>query len=153
VKDKLFGLQIPRSVGLDPSFQVPTQHLHHTMSAEAQVAHDIAHHVHEMTAHQSLTTQETTLESQEWDVLILGGGTAGCVLANRLSASGKWRVCVVEAGESSLGVLLSQLPGGYGRLCHHKEVDYNYFSVPQRECHGRKMYQPRMFPKRECITG
>lgn len=116
------------------------------MSAEAQVAHDIADHVQAMSAHRALTTQETSLESQEWDILVLGGGTAGCVLANRLSANGKWRVCVVEAGGSSLGVLLSQLPGGYGRLCHHKEVDYDYFSVPQRECHGRKMYQPRRPP-------
>jgi heterodisulfide reductase subunit A-like polyferredoxin len=121
------------------------------MSAEAQAAHDIALHVHAMSTHHALTTQETTLEPQEWDILILGGGTAGCVLANRLSANGKWRVLVIEAGESSLGVLLSQLPGGYGRLCHRKEVDYDYFSVPQRECHGRKMYQPRMSQLWECL--
>ena len=116
------------------------------MSAELAAAHAIAVHVQAMAAHQALAAQETALESQEWDVVIVGGGTAGCVLANRLSAGGTWRVLLVEAGESSLGVLLSQLPGGYGRLTHHKQLDYDYFSVPQRGCHGRKMYQPRTNP-------
>jgi len=84
---------------------------------------------------------EKPLET-EYDIIILGGGSAGCVLANRLSADGKYSVLLIEAGQSSLKVLLSTLPGGYGQIFHDKRYDYDYYSVPQKYCHGRKMYQP-----------
>jgi hypothetical protein len=116
-----------------------------SMSLEAQAAYDIAHHLQQM-SQSTLSEEESSLISRQWDIIIVGGGSAGCVLANRLSASGKWTVLLVEAGESSLNVLLSKLPGGYGRLFMSKRHDYAYFSVPQRRCHGRKMYQPRTFP-------
>ena len=84
---------------------------------------------------------EKPLET-EYDIIILGGGSAGCVLANRLSVDGKYSVLLVEAGQSSLNVLVSTLPGGYGQIFHDKRYDYDYYSVPQKHCHGRKMYQP-----------
>ena len=88
----------------------------------------------------------STTVADEYDVIIVGGGTAGCVLANRLSADGKWSVAVVESGESSLKVLFSTMPGGYGKIWHDKKYDYDYYSIPQKNCNGRKMYQPRMDP-------
>jgi choline dehydrogenase len=84
------------------------------------------------------------IANTEWDIVIIGGGSAGCVLANRLSADNKWKTLLVEAGESSLQVLFSKMPGGYGQMFHRKHWDYDYYSVPQKGCHGRKMYQPRM---------
>ena len=92
----------------------------------------------------SETTEASPVDlPTEWDIVIVGGGSAGCVLANRLSADGKWKVLLVEAGKTSLKVLESTLPGAYAQLFHKKEWDYDYYSVPQKGCHGRKMYQPR----------
>lgn len=98
---------------------------------------------------------EKPLET-EYDIIILGGGSAGCVLANRLSVDGKYSVLLVEAGKSSLKVLVSTIPGAYGQIFHDKRYDYDYYSVPQKYCHGRKMYQPSKFPMRNvanCVGG
>jgi hypothetical protein len=115
------------------------------MSAEAQVALDIASNLNTMG---NRTSIEENLLKDEFDVIIIGGGTAGCVLANRLSADGKRSVLLVEAGRSSLKVLFSTLPGAYGQMWHDKRYDYDYYSVPQQNCNGRKMYQPRIPQRR-----
>ena len=58
----------------------------------------------------------------ETDYIIVGAGSAGCVLANRLTESGKHRVTLIEAGGSDRRFFV-QLPLGYGKLFYDPSVN------------------------------
>jgi choline dehydrogenase len=75
------------------------------------------------------------------DVIIVGGGTAGCVLAERLTRSGKRRVLLVEAGGKPANRFVS-IPAGFPRL-FRSEVDWGFESEPQRALAGRTIFTPR----------
>ena len=76
----------------------------------------------------------------EHDYVIVGAGAAGCVLANRLSASGA-SVCLLESGGSDrhLGV---KAPAAFPTLFHTAR-DWNYLSEPEPGLYGRRWYLPR----------
>jgi hypothetical protein len=126
------------------------------MSLEASAAYSIAKSVIHSPSLSAAAGSDTSSMQTEYDIIIIGGGSAGCVLANRLSTEGpggrKYRVLVVEAGESSLNVLFSYLPGAFGQMFHDERWDYNYFTVPQKGCHGRKMFQPRILSHKSSAT-
>ena len=79
---------------------------------------------------------------QPFDYIIIGGGSAGCVLADRLSASGRHRVLLLEAGPSDRRFWV-RVPIGYGILFHQQAVNWMYHSAPEPGLDGRSVYHPR----------
>ncbi|MGQ0698614.1 MAG: GMC family oxidoreductase [Panacagrimonas sp.] len=76
------------------------------------------------------------------DYIIVGAGSAGCVLANRLSADPSVKVLLLEAGgrDSSL---LYRMPAGFFPLMKSGKGNWNFESAPQPGLNGRTMYFPR----------
>jgi choline dehydrogenase len=77
----------------------------------------------------------------QFDYIVIGAGSAGCVLADRLSASGR-RVLVLEAGGSDARFWI-KTPIGYGRTFADASVNWKYQTLPNPGLNGRTMYWPR----------
>lgn len=75
------------------------------------------------------------------DVIIVGAGTAGSVLAERLSRSGKLKVLLIEAGGNPSSPFV-KIPAGFNKL-FKKKLDWNFESEPQPRPHGRRVFIPR----------
>ncbi|EIT70807.1 GMC family oxidoreductase [Hydrocarboniphaga effusa] len=77
-----------------------------------------------------------------FDYIIVGAGSAGCVLANRLTADGRHRVLVLEAGGRDWNPWI-HVPLGYGKLFNDASVNWLYQTEPQQHLNGRRISQPR----------
>lgn len=75
------------------------------------------------------------------DFLILGGGTAGCILANRLTESGRHRVLLVETGGEPRSPFI-RLPAGFGHLLRSRRYNWGYESTPDPDTHDRAIPVP-----------
>jgi choline dehydrogenase len=82
------------------------------------------------------------MQNSEFDYIIVGAGSAGCVLANRLTESGRHRVLLLEAGPGDRHLWL-HIPLGYGKLFTDRRFNWCYATEPQPECHGRQVIAPR----------
>ncbi|KAG8468597.1 hypothetical protein KFE25_013680 [Diacronema lutheri] len=81
-----------------------------------------------------------TVADEAYDYIIVGGGTAGCVLANRLSADGDARVLVLEAGsEKAHKSMIVKIPVGLLKLLK-SEHDWFYQTAPSPSISGREVY-------------
>lgn len=78
----------------------------------------------------------------ETDYIIVGAGSAGCVLAERLTANGRHRVTVLEAGGSDRRFFV-QLPLGYGKLFYDPAVNWLYKTEPDPGLAGQRDHWPR----------
>lgn len=82
------------------------------------------------------------MERLEFDFVIVGGGVAGCILANRLSADPANRVLLLEAGPKGRSPLIAA-PGGLLPIMMSGSYAWPYMSAPQRHLDDRVLYLPR----------
>lgn len=82
------------------------------------------------------------MEANEFDYIVVGAGTAGCVVAARLSESGSHRVALIEAGGEDKSFWIDT-PIGFGRLWDDPKFNWRYESEPEPELSGGKSYLPR----------
>jgi choline dehydrogenase len=80
--------------------------------------------------------------STHFDYIIVGAGSAGCVLANRLTASGRHRVLLLEAGGNDRNIWI-HIPLGYGKLFSNPKVNWLYKTEPEPDLNNRQVIQPR----------
>jgi len=76
------------------------------------------------------------------DYIVIGAGTAGCVLANRLSASGRHNVLLLEAGPRDRSIWI-HIPIGYGKTMFHPVYNWGFYTDPEPAMNGRRIYWPR----------
>ncbi|KAN0134588.1 hypothetical protein V8E53_007734 [Lactarius tabidus] len=87
----------------------------------------------------------------EYDIVIVGGGTAGCVLASRLSEDPNLRVLLIEAGDSSSNVIYSKIPAGFSEIFKTSRIFPLYTSL-QQNTGGRRHFWPRAKMLGGCST-
>lgn len=78
----------------------------------------------------------------DFDFIIVGAGSAGCVLANRLSENPNNRVLLLEAGGKDHHPFI-HMPAGLAKLISISSINWSYETEPQAEMNGRRMYWPR----------
>lgn len=77
-----------------------------------------------------------------FDYIIVGAGSAGCVMANRLSENSEKRVCLIEAGPPDKSPLI-HIPLGLALLARTRGINWGYATAPEPHLNNRSLYWPR----------
>ena len=88
---------------------------------------------------------------REYDFIVVGGGSAGCALANRLSEDGKYSVLLLEAGPKQH--FLSRIPISYSKLIDNPAANWCYRAVAEESTDGRRIPRVRWGPRRRIPCG
>jgi choline dehydrogenase len=80
--------------------------------------------------------------SQEFDIIIIGAGSAGCVMASRLSEDPDCRVLLLEAGGPDRSPYI-HMPAGLPKLVNKLALNWNYYTEPQAQLENRRLWWPR----------
>src|SRR5947208_11213007 len=83
-----------------------------------------------------------SVSRETFDYVIVGAGSAGCVLANRLTEDGRHKVLLLEAGPEDRSPWI-HLPIGYGKTMFHPIYNWGFHTEPEPEMAGRRLYWPR----------
>ena len=79
---------------------------------------------------------------ENFDIVLVGAGSAGCIVANQIINSTNYKVLLIEAGPSDNNLTI-QVPLGYGMTFYHKKMNWNFYSEMQKNLHNREIYYPR----------
>jgi len=84
----------------------------------------------------------TTNVTPEFDYIVIGAGTAGCILANRLSENGRHSVLLLEAGPADRYPWI-HIPIGYAKTMFNPKYNWGFHTEPEPQLNGRQIYWPR----------
>ena len=82
------------------------------------------------------------MDSAHFDYIVVGAGSAGATLAARLAESGRHRVLLLEAGGTDQNLWL-RVPLGVGKVLHDERYVWKFYTEPEPELKGRRIYSPR----------
>ena len=79
---------------------------------------------------------------ENFDIVIVGAGSAGCIVTNQIIKNTNFKVLLIEAGPSDNNPVI-QVPLGYGMTFYHKKMNWNFYSEIQQNLNNRVIYYPR----------
>ena len=79
---------------------------------------------------------------ENFDIVIIGAGSAGCIVANQIINKTNNKVLLIEAGPSDSNPII-KIPLGYGMTFYNKNLNWNFYSVEQKNLFKREIYFPR----------
>jgi choline dehydrogenase len=79
---------------------------------------------------------------ENFDIVIVGAGSAGCIITNQIIKNTNYRVLLIEAGSRDNNPVI-QVPLGYGMTFYHKKMNWNFYSETQDNLLNREIYFPR----------